>query len=387
MARPVILVSIDHYLPGFRAGGPARSIANMVELLSDEFDFRIVTSDRDLGAMAPYREVEVGRWTQLGRGSVLYLPNGSRSPAVLRGTPHDVLYLNSFFSRRATMAPLLARLGRFLPDKPVVLAPRGEFSSGALQIKARRKTVYLRTSKAISLFGGITWAATSQFEADDIRRVLGEHASRIAICPNLPARLPATSRQRAPVNVSGPLKVLFLSRISPMKNLGFAFDALALVKNPVVFTIVGPAEDRAYFDSCRRKAEALPSNIRVEWKDPVEPKDVDSVMASHDLFFLPTLGENFGHAIAEALGAGTPVLISDRTPWRDLEKLGIGFDFSLDNPAAYANAIDRMAQLPPEEYRAWQDRAAAFARDRQDKSGDVELNRRLFRDALASGRR
>jgi len=28
------------------------------------------------------------------------------------------------------------------------------------------------------------------------------------------------------------------------------------------------------------------------------------VLASHDLFFLPTLGENYGHVIVEALGVG-----------------------------------------------------------------------------------
>ena len=50
MPRPIILSFAGHYLPGYKAGGPIRSIANMVDQLGDEFDFRIVAGDRDLGS-------------------------------------------------------------------------------------------------------------------------------------------------------------------------------------------------------------------------------------------------------------------------------------------------------------------------------------------------
>ena len=47
MAR--VLVTIGSYLPGYKAGGPIRSVANLIDALGDDFEFRVVTSDKDLG--------------------------------------------------------------------------------------------------------------------------------------------------------------------------------------------------------------------------------------------------------------------------------------------------------------------------------------------------
>jgi glycosyltransferase involved in cell wall biosynthesis len=68
-------------------------------------------------------------------------------------------------------------------------------------------------------------------------------------------------------------------------------------------------------------------------------------LAAHDLFFLPTRGENFGHAIYEALASGIPVLISDRTPWRNLESLGVGWDLPLNAPDKFRHVIEKQSKL------------------------------------------
>src|SRR5579859_3072185 len=70
--KPSVTVLVGHYLPGMKAGGPIRSIANLVEGLGDEIDFRIVTRDRDLGDTAPYRAIVPNRWTAIGKGQVRY---------------------------------------------------------------------------------------------------------------------------------------------------------------------------------------------------------------------------------------------------------------------------------------------------------------------------
>ena len=66
----------------------------------------------------------------------------------------------------------------------------------------------------------------------------------------------------------------------------------------------------------------LPSNVRVAYGGVVAPDEVTAVLRRHHLFFLPTHSENFGHVIVEALAAGRPALVSDRTPWTDLEAAG-----------------------------------------------------------------
>jgi glycosyltransferase involved in cell wall biosynthesis len=72
---------------------------------------------------------------------------------------------------------------------------------------------------------------------------------------------------------------------------------------------------------------------------------VPATLAGYDLFLLPTRGENFGHAIFDALEVGLPVLLSDQTPWRDLERIGAGWSLPLANPDRFAATIDDFATL------------------------------------------
>ncbi|MBN8497849.1 MAG: hypothetical protein J0M32_13465 [Candidatus Accumulibacter sp.] len=67
---------------------------------------------------------------------------------------------------------------------------------------------------------------------------------------------------------------------------------------------------------------------------------VHTVLPGYDRFFLPPFSENFGHAINEALSVGVPVLISDKTPWRNLQEKGMGWDLPLDNRRAFIEVIE-----------------------------------------------
>src|SRR5690606_13980179 len=113
-SRPVVLTFVHYYLPGYKSGGPIRTIANMAARLGDEIDFRIVTCDRDATETAPYPHLaDEESWLDVGKAKVLYLPPSRRSlrnmSRIMRETPHDILYLNSFFDPVFTLRPLLAR--------------------------------------------------------------------------------------------------------------------------------------------------------------------------------------------------------------------------------------------------------------------------------------
>ena len=71
-ARPRVLVFTAHYLPGYKAGGPIRSVQNVVAALGEEFDFRIFTSDRDYGDTTAYASVPINRWTSVDGAHVFY---------------------------------------------------------------------------------------------------------------------------------------------------------------------------------------------------------------------------------------------------------------------------------------------------------------------------
>lgn len=147
---------VAYYLPGYKSGGPVRTIANMVEHLGDEFDFRVVTKDRDALDTEPYPDVAVNEWNRVGKAQVYYASPDSltlrKISKLIRKTPHDVLYLNSFFSSRFTALPLLTRRIGMLPARPVVLAPRGEFSAGALTLKSWKKRPYLLVTRMLGLY-------------------------------------------------------------------------------------------------------------------------------------------------------------------------------------------------------------------------------------------
>jgi glycosyltransferase involved in cell wall biosynthesis len=384
--RPVILIFVRHYLPGFRCG-PIRSVANLVAELGDRFDFRIVTLDRDAGETAPYADlVTDGAWRRVGKAEVLYLSPAEANLAaairILRGTPHAVLYLNSFFDPRFTIAPLLVRRLGLAPDRPCILAPRGEFSPGALALKSRKKTLFMRTAGPLGLYGGLTWQASSDLEARDILSAFGAAAKgRIATVPNIAGEVDAPPAP-SPRRTGEPLRLCFLSRISAKKNLIGAIDMLGQVTSPIHFDIYGPVEDEAYWQRCLEAINRLPGHVTAVHRGSLPHDRVHAALASHDLFFLPTLGENFGHVIHEALSAGTPVLISDTTPWRDLEHAGAGWDLPLDRPDAFARVVDRVASLPLDDYAKLREGARSAAERGLVDRGASDASFRMFMAAI-----
>lgn len=348
LSKPNILVLISFYLPGYKAGGPLRTISNMVDHLGDDFEFWIVTSDRDLGDTEAYPGLSLNQWVTLGKARVFYVSPENRTMAglvnVIKNTPHDVLYLNSFFDPVFTVKPLLARcLGKF-PRRPVVLAPRGEFSAGALKIKGLKKTAYVCVARMLGLYKKIIWQASSVHEAEDIKRSFLIFDKDISVALDLPAKrdLQSTGKKNRHISADsqGMLRLVFLSRISPMKNLDYALRVLSRIMIDVEFDIYGPLEDATYWQRCQALIRELPPNVQVAYRGTVKPENVAETFACYDLFLFPSHGENYGHVIAESLRVGTPVLLSDQTPWRALSDDGLGWDLALENMAGFVEMIN-----------------------------------------------
>ncbi|HRD67250.1 MAG TPA: glycosyltransferase family 4 protein [Candidatus Competibacter sp.] len=380
--KPIILAFVRYYLPGYKSGGPIRTIANMVDHLGDQFDFKIITSDRDATDQVPYSQVVIDGWNRVEGADVYYASPTRRSirdlARLVSATSHDILYLNSFFDPVFTLKPLLAKRMGWLPVRPVVVAPRGEFSPGALALKRWKKVPYLVVVQTLGLYRNVVWQVSSEHEAMNLQRVVRPPADQIVVAPNLP---PRTSKGIALTSIrqlADPLRVVFLSRISPMKNLEFALRVLAIVKTPVLFNIYGPIRDAGYWAQCQSLIQQTPPHVQIHYLGSLTPDQVPGTIATHDLFFLPTRGENYGHVIAEALTTGTPVLIADTTPWRDLEKAGVGWDLPLQDATRFAACIDHCAAFPAADYSAWRERIRTYATARLTDTAVIEANQRLF---------
>ncbi len=388
--RPVILVLLAHYLPGYKCGGPIRTIANLVDHLGDEFDFKIITSDRDMLETSPFPDVHIDDWNTVGKAAVFYSSperlSFRRFARLISETPHDVLYINSFFSEKFSIFPLFARKLGMIPKKPVVLAPRGEFSSGALAIKKVKKLFFLSVAKLLGLHRNFTWQASSEYEAEDISSTMGNLPLKIMVAPNLlPKETPALFKlDQALGDSAKALRIVFLSRISPKKNLDYAIEVLKRVTIAVEFNIYGVIDDQAYWERCKEQVGSLPGNVKVTYKGAIEHSNVHATLAEYDLFFFPTRGENFGHVIFEALAAGVPVLISDQTPWRDLEEKGVGWVRSLEEIDSFVQVITEFANWEMADRNEQRLRARKYAIEYANHCGAVQANRQMFLDATLS---
>jgi len=141
-------------------------------------------------------------------------------------------------------------------------------------------------------------------------------------------------------------------------------------------------EDLAYWDECQSLIRGLPANVSAHYRGMLIHNDVGRVFREHDLFLFPTLGENFGHVILESLVAGCPVMISDRTPWRNLKQMEVGWDLPLDQPVLFERALAECVEMSDEAHRRMSARASAFAQARIEDPDVVEQNRRLFHLAM-----
>lgn len=381
---PRVLVACDHYLPGVNAGGPIRSIAAIVRGLRDVLDFRIVTRDRDLGATEPYTGVSAGRWTTHDGTALFYCAEGEPTlrswDAILRDVRPDVVYLNSFFSPRFSIAPLLLRRRGRTRGVRFVLAPRGELHPGALAIRRGKKHAFLRVARASGLLRGIVWQATAAEEAEQIRTWFGARAD-VRLAPVL-ATAAGSARATGQAKEPGKLELAFLSRVSPKKNLLGALELLRSVPGAVRLNVYGPKEDAGYWASCREVIATLPDNVSIVDHGPVAAADVGAAFAANHAFLFPTHGENFGHVILEALLAGVPVVTSDQTPWRDLAARHAGWDLPLATPSAFHDALAALVAMDQAELARWSEGARAHGLAYVGDPGSLAATRALF-DASA----
>lgn len=355
-----ILIIMGRYLPGYKDGGPVRSIKNLVDYLGVEYNFKILTCDRDHGDTEPYPNIKVNNWNRVGNADVYYVAPGgfTRKVIVDLANKSDLVYVCGCFSDYSINTLIANRLRKI--KVPVVVAAMGLFSPMEFRLKYKKKKLFTTVFNILGMFKKIFWSATSEMEITEICQQVWAKKEKFFIAEDLPRRVDNTRIIKE--KQSGTLNVVWISRIAPKKNLLGAIQILQKVKANVNFTIYGPIHDEQYWNECKKELERLPGNIKWEWKGDVDSEYVVDTLKPHHVFLFPTFGENFGHVIQEALSAGCPCVISDQTPWKVLETQGVGYVFSLDNNQPFINAIEKYADMDSKVFQNIVDKAHDYAK-------------------------
>lgn len=336
-----------------RHGGPSRSVLALstglatlgheVELLTTGAEQRFETDEvSGLNLRCFHREWE----------SITVSSNLRRHLAL---TTFDLLHEHGLWLRPLHYATTAARHTR----RPLVISPRGMMSQWSWANNRWKKILAARLVHPGAFAQAAGWHATSQGEADDIRR-LG-FKQPICVAPNgvtLPDPTAMASARRHWLNACPDLAArrvaLFYSRFHPKKRILELIDlwaahapadwVLLAVGIPEGYTVAALTEHAA-----RR---GVADRVRV-----FDGTDAPPPYAAASLFLLPTHSENFGLTIAEALAHGLPVVTTDQTPWQGLAAQHAGHCVPW---ADFGATMSSMLRQSPEELAAQGARARAW---------------------------
>lgn len=287
--------------------------------------------------------VPIAKQLMVSRGLMRAVDAAARNGAVLHG--HGLWLLPN-------IGPACAARRHGVP---LVVSPRGMLGAEALAFSPHRKRLAWALGQRRALEAAACFHATAETEAEEIRRA--GLTAPVAVIPNgidIPGGTP----------VSGARTVLYLGRLHPKKGIDRLVAAWARVADchpDWRLRIVGPSEL-----GCRHALEAQVREMsvpRVDFEGPLFGSHKLAAYQQAGLFVLPTLNENFGMVIAEALAAGIPAISTKGAPWKGLETERCGWWVD-HNPESIAAALDAALTLPDAERTAMGARGRSWmARD------------------------
>lgn len=375
ISKPNILIFIDWFLPGYKAGGPIKSVANIVNSLHADFNFYIITSDRDIDDKVPYPTEELNKWVKKENYYIAYLSSDNRKDFIiktLKETSFSKYYFNSLYSKQYTLEPLLFIKNKKKQSK-IIIAPRGMLGKGALKIKALKKGVFLFFAKLFGLYNNVIWHATDGGESNDIKLIFGNN-STVIVTPNISI---FNIKEVEITKNKNELRLVFFSRIAQKKNLYYCLEILNNLKEyNIILDIYGSIEDIAYWKKCEDFIQT--NHLKVNYISTLNPKDVQQTLSNYHFFFFPTLHENYGHVIVEALSSGCGLILSDNTPWKDLYSHKIGWDINLNNPKGFIKVLEECHKMNQEEYNEYRKNCYKYIKTETNKHNAIELTRKMF---------
>ncbi|WCL51246.1 glycosyltransferase [Leptospira sp. GIMC2001] len=286
----------------------------------------------------------------LGPKSLGFSPAMERAAVNEIGGEYEILHQHSIWFAVSRVT----NNWRIKFDRPTIITPHGTLEDFSLNRSSWKKKIALAFYEMKNLKSATCLQATAEEEALSFRRFALKNP--IAIIPNGVSEDWLQSagdmnkfRERYSILPSQRV-LLFISRIHPKKGLPMLLDAMSQLPKRLedwILVIAGPDESGHQHD-LRRQSGELGLTNRVIFVGPLYGSEKRDALAAADLFVLPTHSENFGIVIAEALGAGIPVITTRGTPWESLQSHNCGWWVDVSTEAIRDALIDA-TQLPKEE--------------------------------------
>jgi glycosyltransferase involved in cell wall biosynthesis len=375
-----ILIFTDWYIPGSKAGGPIQSVYNLALMLSEHSIVKIVCRDRDLDSTNAYASIKQNEWNEISKQHyVLYLSpentNFKIIKSLIKENKSNILYINGLYSFYFSFLPVF--LATIFNLKSVFISVRGMLHKSALSVKRTKKMIFIAFAKGYGLYKNFTLLSTNSLETAEIQRILVNQ--KVIEVPNIPIN-PNTIKHNSKVfkGENNQLRILFLGRLAPEKNPIVLLKALHFAKFNVEITFCGANYNDDYklqFDSELNK---LPTCIKVNTIGDIPHSELNNLFQKNDILALPSLGENFGHAIFESMAFGLPVIIGNNTPWKDLEARQAGFEIDPTNETELLNGIIFFNELNSESFDVWSINAQKTAVDYYNENNFEEIYLNLF---------
>lgn len=365
-----ILIFVESFFPGYKTG-PSQSILAIVDALCDRYDFKIICLDRDLGDKQQYSSRDTNIWYSHKKYSILYLEgNGSyfRSiTSIIKNEAPDAIYLNGIFSRFSSIFPLIS-LKRLKYKGKIIMAPRGMLGKERLKLKPLKKYLFLRFTKLLSVYKSVYWHTSSDKEKAEVEEIFGNITAFVA--PNM------IVKHSLPLNLvnkeEGNCDFFFLGRISPEKNLLLAIELLQKTGMNCNYHIIGAVHNSTYWDQCKRQMQRKIGNCTFHYHGTISNDVIIDKIKEYHFLLLPSIHENFCHAIAESFIAGCPAIIGDKTYWKNLEEKKTGWDIPLNDQDVFLDKIRYCINLDQAGYDDMRISTQHFAKEFQ------HINRKPF---------
>jgi glycosyltransferase involved in cell wall biosynthesis len=236
-------------------------------------------------------------------GRSFYFAKGMARWIGANASAYDVIHIHGVFNYPANVVKRAARAC----GVPYLVSPHGMLDRWCMSHRAWKKWPYFLMLERSSLRSASGLLAASEFEAGELRRL------SLAPIYTLPFGIPATQLVLSPPsNGNGPLKVIAVARLDPIKGLETLIETMASLKARGVMAtaeVIGGG-DIGY----RRRLEeaALRNKAPVQFIGELTATEVQKRLRAADVFVLPSYHENFSFAVVEALAAGLPVVITDQ---------------------------------------------------------------------------